>query len=51
MLKYLATIFSVKIVHTDDHNRITLNPLEDHPDIQEEFVNACYIDVSIAMSV
>ena len=34
------------ITHTDDHNRITLNPLEDYADHQGEFVNACFIDVS-----
>ena len=34
------------IRHTDDHNRITLSPLEDYVDHQGEFVNACYIDVS-----
>ena len=34
------------ITHTDDHNRITLNPLEDYVDHQGEFVNACFIDVS-----
>ena len=36
----------VMICPTDDHNRITLNPLEDYVDHQGEFVNACYIDVS-----
>ena len=34
------------LVHyADDHNRITLNSLEDHEDCQGEFINACFIDV------
>ena len=41
-----SNAINTMICHTDDHNRITLNPLEDYVDHQGEFVNACYIDVS-----
>ena len=44
----IATIVYMNniVVHADDHNRITLNPLEDYADHQGEYVNACFIDVS-----
>ena len=31
---------------SDDDNRITLEPLPDTPDCQEDYINACYVDVS-----
>ena len=31
---------------TDDDNRIMLKPIPGHQDCQNDYINACYIDVS-----
>ena len=31
---------------TDDDNRVLLEPIGDYPDCQNEYINACYVDVS-----
>ena len=33
---------------TDDDNRIVLKPLTDINDCQRDYINACYIDVSLS---
>ena len=37
----------VPFLCTDDHNRVILTPLAGHDDCQREYINACYIDVSV----
>ena len=37
---------SVILSYTDDDNRITLRPMSGHEDCQNEYINACYIEVS-----
>ena len=39
-------VMPMMIFFTDDHNRIVLSPMDDS-EHQGEFINACYIDVSI----
>ena len=31
----------------DDHNRVILAPLAGHDDCQRDYINACYVDVSV----
>ena len=35
-------------VFADDNNRIVLKPLPDVSDCQRDYINACYVDVSLA---
>ena len=32
---------------SDDDNRIALKPLDDVSDCQRDYINACYVDVSL----
>ena len=36
------------IVSADDDNRIALKPLADVSDCQRDYINACYVDVSLS---
>ena len=38
-------------LNTDDHNRIALAPFPGHNDCQRDYINACYIDVSIYVTI
>ncbi len=33
--------------HADDDNRIVLQPLSGQEDCQSDYINACYVDVSV----
>ena len=37
-------------LHSDDDNRIVLQPISGHSDCQKDYINASYIDVSIMNS-
>ena len=41
----------VSFLNTDDHNRIVLAPIPGHNDCQRDYINACYIDVSIYVTI
>ena len=41
----------VSFLNTDDHNRIALAPIPGHDDCQRDYINACYIDVSIYVTI
>ena len=40
-------ILNQLITYTDDNNRIVLQPIPNDKDCQGDYINACYIDVSI----
>ena len=35
--------------HVDDDNRIVLQPLYGHSDCQQDYINACYINVGFSL--
>ena len=37
------------LLFSDDDNRITLKPLADANDCQRDYINACYVDVSLIL--
>ena len=39
------------ILTVDDDNKIPLQPIPDTPDCQEDYINACYVDVSLTLSL
>ncbi len=37
--------------HADDDNRIVLQPISGQEDCQSDYINACYVDVSVWVCV
>ncbi len=37
--------------HADDDNRIVLQPMSGQEDCQSDYINACYVDVSVWVCV
>ena len=44
---HCLTVFSP----TDDDNRIVLQPISGREDCQSDYINACYVDVSVHVHV
>ena len=43
---YSSHCFKGVLLSLDDDNRIALRPISGHKDSPNEYVNACYVDVS-----
>ena len=54
---YISTVYNPAVMNplikdincylSDDDNRIVLKPLADVSDCQRDYINACYVDVSL----
>ena len=44
---YTYTVYGWYYCFSDDDNRIALKPLADVSDCQRDYINACYVDVSL----
>ena len=44
---YTYTVYGWDYCFSDDDNRIALKPLADANDCQRDYINACYVDVSL----